>query len=155
MGKLVYGDRVARLGKILLGCSAVVLDADRKKVLLTRRTDNGRWCLPGGALEPGESVIESCIREVKEETALDIEVVRLIGVYSDPHRLLEYSDGNQFHLISLNFEARVTGGSLATSEETSEFQWISLDELKQIDLMEHHVERITDAFKDDPSTVVK
>ena len=54
--KLVFGNRIARTGRILVGSSAVILDDDRLKVLLTRRTDNGRWCLPGGALDAGESV---------------------------------------------------------------------------------------------------
>lgn len=140
---------------MLLGCSAVVFDDDRRKVLLTRRTDNGRWCLPGGALDPGETVTESCIREVLEETGLDVEVVRLAGVYSDPHRLIEYADGHRFHLISLNFETRVVGGALRESEETSEFLWASPEKLSEVDLMEHHVERVADALEHDGPTVVR
>ncbi len=155
MAKLVYGERIARQGAVLLGCSAVVFDNDRQEILLTRRTDNGRWCLPGGALDPGETVIESCEREVREETGLDVEVVRLVGVYSDPHRLIEYADGNRFHVISLNFETKVIGGELIHNEETSEFLWVSPEEVSQVDLMEHHLERIADAIEVDGSTVVK
>lgn len=155
MARLVYGHRIGRNGTVLLGCSAVVFDHERENILLTRRTDNGRWCLPGGALDPGETVTESCIREVREETGLEVEVVRLVGVYSDPHRLVEYADGNRFHLISLNFEAKVVGGKLTYSDETSEFLWTSPDQLDQVDLMEHHVERITDALEADGPTIVK
>lgn len=155
MARILYGDRIARDGAILLGCSAVVFDEKREKLLLTRRTDNGRWCLPGGALDPGETVTESCIREVREETGLDVEVVRLVGVYSDPHRLIEYADGNRFHLISLHFETRVLGGELAYSSETSEFLWTIPGDIGQVDLMEHHVERVSDSLVAQSFTIVK
>lgn len=64
MAKVLQGERVGKLGAILLGCSAVILDPTRRKVLLTRRADNGRWCLPGGRMEPGESAAEACARGV-------------------------------------------------------------------------------------------
>lgn len=146
MAKLIHGDRVGRLGKTLLGCSVVVFDDARGTFLLTRRTDNGRWCLPGGAFDPGESVTETAVREVKEETGLDIEAVRLVGVYSDPNRLLEYADGNRYHLVSLNFEAKLIGGELTLSDETTEFMWCTLEGLEGLDIMEHHVERLEDTF---------
>lgn len=155
MAKLLYGDRISKLGVVLLGCSATIFDPTRQKVLLTRRTDNGRWCLPGGGLEPGESVTEACCREVREETGLDAEVVRLIGVYSDPHRLLEYADGNRFHLISLSFEVRVVGGELALSEETTAYGYFSRAEMAELDVMEHHLERIDDAFQMQAAAYVK
>ncbi|MBW3589969.1 MAG: NUDIX domain-containing protein [Actinobacteria bacterium] len=146
MAELVYGDRIAKQGKVLLGCSAVAFDRAREKVLLTRRTDNGRWCLPGGALDPGESVTESVIREFREETGLRVRVVRLVGIYSDPNRLLQYADGNQFHVISLHFEVAIDGGELTLSDETSEFVWAPVADLSSFDPMEHHVERISDSI---------
>src|SRR5687767_6821069 len=110
MVKYLYGDRIGAQGRLFIGCSATLFDETGQRVLLTRRTDNGRWCLPGGALEPGESVSEACAREVLEETGLRVSVVRLIGVYSDPHRLLEYADGNRYHLVALSFEVALEGG---------------------------------------------
>ena len=62
---------------------AVVFD-DRGRVLLHRRTDNGRWALPGGAIEIDQSAEQTVVREVLEETGYIVEVVRLIGIYSDP-----------------------------------------------------------------------
>lgn len=146
MAKYVYGDRIAREGRVLLGCSAIVLDGERRKILLHKRTDNGLWSIPGGALDPGESVTESCVREVREETGLEVEVVRLVGVYSDPHRLLVYPDGNRFHLVSIAFEARVLVGTLTTNEESSDFLWADVTELEGIDLVEPQLERIRDAL---------
>ena len=65
------------------GACAVIFD-DAGKVLLERRSDNGFWGLPGGAVEVGESVEQAVVREVMEETGLRVDVKRLIGVYSDP-----------------------------------------------------------------------
>src|SRR5688500_3051182 len=104
MTRYFEGDRIGRNGRLLLGCSATLFDNRRSKILLTRRADNHRWCLPGGAVEPGESVTEACEREMWEETGLCVRVLRLLGIYSTPHRLLEYADGNHFQLVSLNFE---------------------------------------------------
>lgn len=123
-----------------------MLNDDRTKLLLTRRADNGRWCLPGGAFDPGESISETGVREVKEETGLDVEIVRLVGIYSDPNRILEYADGNRYHMVSIHFEAAVTGGELTLSDETTEFLWCSPNEISALDLMEHHMERITDTY---------
>lgn len=154
MTKLVYAERIARDATILLACSTVVFDGDGR-FLLTRRADNGRWCLPGGHFEPGESVAEAAIRETKEETGLDVELVRLVGVYSDPNRVLEYANGNRFHLVALSFEAKVTGGELSVSNETTEFTWCRPGELDDVDLMEHHVERIQDALRGDGAACVR
>ena len=67
MTQIIYGDRVGKQGKIRVGCSAIIFN-DEGRFLLTRRSDNGQWCLPSGGLEPGESLEETCIREVFEET---------------------------------------------------------------------------------------
>lgn len=146
MAKLFHGERIGKLGAILLGCSAIIFDPTRQKVLLTRRTDNGQWCLPGGRMEPGESAVEACAREVWEETGLRIRVERLIGVYSNTHRLIEYADGNRFHVVAMNFEAEPIGGELGLSDETSDFGYFSPAEIEGMDVMEHHRERIEDAF---------
>jgi ADP-ribose pyrophosphatase YjhB (NUDIX family) len=100
--------------------SALVLNADTR-LLLQRRSDNGRWGLPGGSVEIGESVADAIRREVLEETGLDTAVVRLIGVYSDPAlQVVRYRDGNVVHYVSLCFLCRVSGGQLRTCEETLE-----------------------------------
>lgn len=146
MANIIIGDRMGRLGKLSVGCSAAVFDGERQKVLLTRRTDNGLWCLPGGHMEPGESAAETCIREVKEETGLDVRVVRLVGIYTDPNRMTEYPDGNRYHMVTLNFEAEPFGGELTLSDETTAYGYFSPDEMNGIELMHNHELRIADAF---------
>ena len=146
MAKIVYGDSIGKLGKITLGCSAAIFDPTRQKVLLTRRTDNGRWCLPGGRMEAGEDAAEACIREVLEETSLHVRIERLIGVYSNPNFIIEYADGERCHFVVLHFEATSIAGTLSISEETTEYGYFSLNEITSMDVMEHHLERIQDAF---------
>jgi len=146
MTKIIYGDRMGRLGKLSMGCSAIIFDGGRQKVLLTRRTDNGQWCLPGGHMEPGESAAETAIREVKEETGLDVRVVRLVGIYSDPNRMTEYPDGNRYHMVTLNFEAEPTGGELTLSDETTAYGYFSRDEMAGLEVVSNHELRIADAF---------
>ena len=146
MARLVFGERIGKQGKLIVGCSAVIFDPPRQKILLTRRSDNGRWCLPGGQMESGESVTEACEREVREETGLQVRVVRLLGVYSDPHRLVEYADGNRYHVVSLNFEAEPIGGTITICNETIASGYFARDEIGGMDVMEHLLERIEDAF---------
>lgn len=147
MTHVIIGDRVGREGKLRIGTSAFIVDSE-KRVLLTRRTDNGQWCLPGGAMEPGESVQEACAREVWEETGLYVEVVRLIGIYSDPNRVIVYPDGNKVHIVALSFEAKITGGELGLSNETTEFGYFTLEEATTMDIIGNHFQRISDAMKD-------
>ena len=136
--KYVVGDRVAKSARLVIGCSAVVLDEAREAVLLIRRTDNDRWCLPAGAMEPGESPEEAAIRETKEESGFDIAVLRLLGVYSSPHVISEYADGNRYQVLGVCFEARITGGEARTSDESSEVEFLPLERLESIDLVEPH-----------------
>ncbi len=143
--QILEGNRIGKTGKLLLGCTAFVLDQNRQKVLLIRRIDNGKWALPGGHWEPGESVVETCEREVWEETGLRVQVKYLIGVYSNPHRLLIYPDG-RFHNIALCFSADVLEGKLSTSNETTDCGYFSKDEIASMDLLSIHRERIEDGF---------
>jgi ADP-ribose pyrophosphatase YjhB (NUDIX family) len=151
--KVIFGERVARQGELRLGCSAVIFDPSREKVLLTQRTDNGQWCLPGGRVEAGESVAEACIREVLEETGLQIQIVRLIGVYSDPNKLVIYPDGNKAHIIALSFEGEVVGGVLGGSNETTAWGYFSLPQAESLEMLAGHLERIHDSFSGQGSVI--
>ena len=97
-----------------ISCSAFIFDGVKQKVLLARRAGDGKWCVPGGSMEPGESFSEACQREVMEETGLDVNIKKLISVYTSPHRLLEYPDGNKLQPVVLHFEVEIVSG------ETSE-----------------------------------
>ena len=143
--KMILGYRIGKHAKLAPSCAAVIFGSARQKVLLTRRTDNGQWCLPGGAMDPGESAPECCAREVLEETGLVVSVGRLVGVYSTPHRIMEYADGNRRQGLTLSFEAEAIGGELCVSDETTEFGFFSPEQMDSLDVMETSRERVADA----------
>jgi len=116
------------------------------RLLLQQRADGGQWGLPGGSVEIGETVTQAISREVREETGLEVQRGRLIGVYSDPAvQVLQYPDGRVWHYVNLCFECTILGGTLATSDETLAPDFFSPSELPSTLLPVHRV-RIRDAL---------
>jgi 8-oxo-dGTP pyrophosphatase MutT (NUDIX family) len=144
--QIIHGDRIGKTATLMVGCAAVIFDDNREKILLTRRADNGRWCLPGGRMEPGETAAEACEREAWEETGLRVQVVRLIGIYTDPDMVIQYKDSNRFHVIGMCFEAKIVSGKLGLSNETTQAGWFTPSEIATMDLVDHHPQRIADAL---------
>ena len=147
MSKMSFGERIGKKGQLRPGASALIFNETRDRILMTQREDNSRWCLPGGGMDPGESASETCVREVLEETGLEVKVVKLVGVYTSPDILVEYADGNKIQPVAFSFEAEVIGGELALSDETVDFGWYTVDEIESMDTLEHHLPRIRDAVK--------
>jgi len=154
MTQTLYGERLGKQGKLRLGSSAIIFD-ENKRVLLTRRTDNGQWCLPGGAIDSGESVAEACIREVWEETSLHVRVKRLVGVYSDPNQLVIYPDGNKVFIVALSFEAEIVGGELGLSNETTDAGFFSVTEMDAMAVFVNHKSRVEDALANQAEAFIK
>jgi 8-oxo-dGTP pyrophosphatase MutT (NUDIX family) len=154
MTHVLYGPRLGKQGKLRLGCSAAIFDEERR-ILLTRRADNGQWCLPGGAMESGETTAEACEREVLEETGLSVRVKRLVGVYSHSDQLVVYPDGNNLQIVALHFEAEIVGGELGLSNETTDFGYFTLQEAQGMDMIGRHKERVIDTFENYPQALIK
>ena len=154
MTQILYGDRIAKQGKIRLGCSAAIFD-NQGCVLLTKRQDNGQWCLPSGGVEPGESVAEGCEREVLEETGLSVRVKRFVGVYSHPDQLTVYSETDKFQIVALHFEAKIIGGELGLSDETSAFGYFTMEEIEGLEMLGRHKERIMDTIADQKEAFIR
>ena len=154
MTKVLYGERISRQGKLRLGCSASIFD-EQGRVFLTRRADNGQWCLPGGGMEAGESVTEACEREVWEETGLRVRVTRLVGVYSHADQLVVYPDGNKAHIVALHFEAEIVSGQPALSDETTDFGYFAIEEIAELDFLGRHRERIDDTLENRSEALIK
>jgi len=116
-------------------------------LLLHRRSDNGRWGLPGGSVEFGEPVTDAIVREVREETGYEVEPVRLVGVYSRPdlEQIVTYADGNVIHYVSSSFECRVVGGEARTCAESLEVAWFDPERLPD-DILPMHRIRIVDCL---------
>lgn len=125
---------------------AVVFD-EAGRVLLQQRRDNGLWALPGGAIEADETAEAAAIRETKEETGHDVEVRKLLGVYSHPNdTAVKYPDGNTRIWVAVVFECRVTGGRPTSSDESLDVLWCHTDALPD-GLKASHKSRILDALE--------
>ena len=155
MSEYRFGERIGKAGTLRVGASALIFDEARERMLMTRREDNSRWCLPGGGMDPGESAAETCAREVLEETGLEVNVTRLVGIYTTPDMLVEYPDGNKIQPVSFSFEAEITGGELGLINETIDFGWYTVVEIEGMDTLEHHLTRIHDAVKNLPEAVFR
>jgi ADP-ribose pyrophosphatase YjhB (NUDIX family) len=110
----------------------VVVVNDAGQILLIRRTDNGNWALPGGAVDLGESLPQAAVRETREESGIECEITGLSGIYTDPgHVLLYTSNGEVRQEFSIVLTARPTGGELTASDETSEVRWVAVHDLAE------------------------
>jgi ADP-ribose pyrophosphatase YjhB (NUDIX family) len=154
MVKVLSGNRIGREGRLGIGCSAFVFDAKREKVLLLQRTDDGKWAVPGGAMVAGESLSEACEREVFEETGLKVRVKRLLSVYTSPHRLLTYPDGNKWQPVNLHFEVEIVNGNLIVNEEASSFGFYSFAETDGLNMHGMDRMRVRDGFAGKGETVI-
>jgi len=132
--------------KVILVFAGGCIFNDKGQVLLQRREDFGEWGFPGGAVELGETPEQAAIREVKEETGLDVEVRRLIGIYTD--RNMEYPNGDKAQSICIVYELQMTGGELVCDGgETLELKWFSLNEEPEL-FCKQHQETWRDITKD-------
>ena len=100
---------------LLPGVAAVVRDAEGR-VLFMRRADDGRWGLPAGAVDPGESPAEAVVREVREETGLTVRPLRVAGVFGGARFRHRYPNGDEAEYVVAVFDCEVTGGRLATRD---------------------------------------
>jgi len=103
----------------------VIVTDVQGRILLIRRTDNGNWAVPGGAIDLGESMVQAAVRETVEETGIHCEITGLVGVYTDPKHLIHYTSNDEVRQeFSLVLTARPTGGEPRTSSESSEVCWV-------------------------------
>lgn len=130
-GRIDYHDDPAapRAGSLVPSVNVVVVNG-AGEILLIRRTDNGNWALPGGAIDVGESLPQAGIRETLEETGIECQITGLSGIYSDPgHVILYTSDGEVRQEFSIVLTAELAGGKLAVSSETSAVRWVPVADL--------------------------
>lgn len=127
----MFGRDTADASTLLRTGVGVLLFNERNEVLLEKRADCGLWGLPGGAIHPGESVTATAIREVREETGLEIRVEGLFGVYSElPTRIIRYPDnGDMRQLVDIVVRARTVSGEIVLSPESDEVVYFPIDRL--------------------------
>lgn len=108
-----------------VGVDAAVFN-DQKRILLHRRTDDHRWCLPCGWIEVNESPAEAIVREVREETGLEVVPTHILGVYD-----LKADKLHPHHTITIFYLCRPTGGELAISHESTDIGYFSIDQVEK------------------------
>lgn len=126
-----------------IGVFGMIFD-EQGRILLCHRTDVDLWNLPGGSMEHGEAPWDGAKREVKEETGFDVEISKLVGVYSK-------SDQND---IVFSFLCRVVGGEITLNEEADRIEYFALDALPP-NTSPKQVERILEAAKDPKDLILR
>ena len=98
-----------------VGCG-VLIENEKGEVLLQKRSDTGEWCVPGGALEPGETYIEAATRELSEEVGIKVSDLKLFGLYSGEDREIHYPNGDVVYSLSVIFITRSFTGEISDSD---------------------------------------
>ncbi len=120
-----YDDPDAPAANSVVPSANVVVVNDAGEILLIRRSDNDNWAVPGGGMDLGESLVDTAVRETREETGIEVEVTGLVGIYTDPRHVILYtSNGEARQEFSVVFTARPVGGALTPSSESLEVRWV-------------------------------
>lgn len=121
----------------LIVAGIVVFDKQGRVLLQNRSKDEAQWGFPGGVMELGESAAETAIREVREETGLDVKIDSLLGVYSKYSHL--YPNGDKAQPIAIAFTGSIIGGELLIDgKETFDLKFFELDEVPELFNSQHN-----------------
>ncbi|MCI0690158.1 MAG: NUDIX domain-containing protein [Sporichthyaceae bacterium] len=135
-----YDDPAApKPNSLVVGASAVLAD-EHGRILLQRRADSGNWALPGGAMDMTESLVQAVVREVAEETGFQVQVTGLVGLYTDSRHIIAYPDGEVRRQFNACFTARIVGGELQASSESTEVAWVDPADLSALPM--HPTQRL-------------
>lgn len=130
-----YDDPDAPAANSMVPSVNVVIENDAGEILMIERSDNGNWALPGGAIDLGESMSQAGVRETKEETGVDCEILDVLGIYTDPKHIILYtSNGEARQEFSILLRARAIGGTPTPSSESTHVRWIPQAELNSLQM---------------------
>ncbi|MGH3631230.1 MAG: NUDIX hydrolase [Sciscionella sp.] len=122
------------INSVVPSVTCVIRD-ERGRVLLIHKVDNDMWALPGGGHDPGESITDTVIREVREETGLQVEVTGLVGTYTNPRHVMAYDDGEVRQQFSLCFAGGwMAGAPREDGTETKEVRWVDPADLDGLNI---------------------
>lgn len=125
--------------------NAVVADSEGR-ILMIRRSDNGNWAVPGGAMDLGESIVQTAVRETLEETGIHCRVTGLVGIYTDPRHLIHYTSNDEVRQeFSIVFAAEYVDGKPTPSDESREVVWVPRDEVQDLK-MDRSMRRRIEAY---------
>lgn len=159
MGRRIdyYDDPAAPPANSIKPSAGTFVERDGR-VLLIRRDDNGNWTMPGGAQDPGESLTDTAVRETLEETGIDVDVVGLVGIFTDPRHVIHYTSNDEVRQeFTVVYRAAYRAGEPQTSTESTHVEWVPIDRIKQLSMDASQRKRLTWAMTQtepftDPST---
>jgi 8-oxo-dGTP pyrophosphatase MutT (NUDIX family) len=143
-----YGDPKAPAANSRVPAVNVIVNDEQGRILMIRRTDNGNWAVPGGAIDLGESMTEAAVRETVEETGITCEITGLVGIYTDPNHVIHYTSNDEVRQeFSIVVTGRPVAGEPTTSSESSEVCWVAADAVGRLEMdrsmrqrIEHYLE---------------
>lgn len=129
--------------KIILNCAGALIIRD-DRILFQRRTDNGKWGLIGGLLEMNETYEQAALREIREETGLEVKLDSFLGIFHN-HDMV-WSNGDTAHVISAMFTAHIVSGEMRIDEESLELRFFGKEEIPEL-FAEDHIACLDAYFK--------
>jgi ADP-ribose pyrophosphatase YjhB (NUDIX family) len=143
-----FNDPQAPKANSIVPSVTAIVPNEQGELLLVHKTDNDLWALPGGGMDVGEYMADAVVREVKEETGIDVEVTGVVGIYTNPNHVMAYDDGEVRQQCSICFTTRMVGGQPATSSETKEVRFVPTEQLDALNIhpsmrlrIDHYLER--------------
>ncbi|WP_109508929.1 NUDIX domain-containing protein [Nocardioides speluncae] len=128
-----YDDPDAPAVNSLVPAAAVYVEHERR-VLLIQRSDNGKWSMPGGTMEYGESLAQCAVREALEETGVRVTCNGVVGVFTDPLHRIQYKDGEVRQEFAVVYRAAYVAGEPTSSPESPRVQWVPRDDVLSLEL---------------------
>ncbi len=135
MGRIEYlNDPTAPKANTLIPASNLLVVNDDGAILLQRRCDTGQWALPGGAQNIGETAGQCAVRECQEETGILAEITGFLGVYSNPHHIVAYTDGEIRQQYENAYIGRPLSGQPTINDEADGVRWVAAADLDTLDI---------------------
>ncbi|MFC4034185.1 NUDIX hydrolase [Streptomyces polygonati] len=129
-----YNDPDAPKANTLIPASNLLVVDESGAILLQRRRDTGQWALPGGAQDIGETAAQCAVRECLEETGIIAELTGFLGVYTNPHHIVAYTDGEIRQQYENTYIGRPVGGEPTINDEADGVRWVQPDDLDAYDI---------------------
>jgi ADP-ribose pyrophosphatase YjhB (NUDIX family) len=150
-----YDDPQAPAANSLVPSVNVVVVNDEGAILMIRRSDNGNWAVPGGAIDLGESVAQAAVRETLEESGIVCEITGIVGIYSDPKHIILYtSNGEVRQEFSIVLTACALSGQPTPSSESTDVRWVPVSDVAGYTMDRSMRIRINDFLSRNSSPVI-
>lgn len=126
---------------------SIAASDSQRRILILRRRDSDKWTMPGGTFELGEDISGCAKREFHEETGLDVAIDKIIGTYSNPRHLIEYSDGEVRQEFTILLSGVVYNTSVSIDDESTEFNWVTPREALNREMAPSQRRRVEDVIQ--------